>query len=214
MKKVVIALSIVLMLFAFASCDNSTPGTKAEFKVEASIAKVPGVTVTLEDMTKKAFSLEGGDSEARVTQFGSYGELDCVNISVSGTVKNSDCNDLATPMDATGEPITDGSAANYYTDFFEFLMLLPEEAAKYEVSDGLPVRPISNLSGSIDSEGYYHEKVQWLLGDANKSSWAGCGVGETNDGYFYYAFYNETDEEEPIREFFVRVDYSNLKFTD
>ena len=61
MKKVVIALSIVLMLFAFASCDNSTPGTKAEFKVDASVAKVPGVTVTLEDMTKKAFSLEGGE---------------------------------------------------------------------------------------------------------------------------------------------------------
>ena len=211
MKKVVIALSIVLMLFACASCDNSTPGTKAEFKVDASIAKVPGVTVTLEDMTKKAFSFEGGDSEGRVTQFGLYGELDCVNISVSGTVKNSDCDKLATPMDASGKPITDGSTANYYTDFFEFLILLPEEATRYAVNDGLPARPISDLADSIDSEGYYHENVQWLL-NGPEYSWTGCGNATTKDGYFYYAFYNET--EEPIREFFVRVDYTNLTFTD
>lgn len=211
MKKILIAVLAVALLFTFSACDDGQ-SAPAEFKVDDSIAKVAGVEVTLGNMTKKVFSAENGDSESRVEKFGEYGELDCVNITVSGTVSKADCVANAIPMNQYGEETTaDKADINYYTDFFALSMLVPENATRCSVNDGLPDGEIENFAK--DSTGYYTEKVQWLLADASKTNWTGCGTAETDDGYFYYAFYT-ADDEEPIKEFFVRVDYSDLEFVD
>ncbi len=44
---------------------------KADFQVDASIAKVDGVTVTVDkELTKKQFSTDNGDSQGRVDLYG------------------------------------------------------------------------------------------------------------------------------------------------
>lgn len=183
---------------------------KSEFKVDASVAKVGGITVKLDkELTKKQFSTDNGDSAGRVSKYGDLGELDQVTVRVGGTVSVADCLENATGMNETDGVVTGDQVATYYTDFFELKMLIPDGATQFKVDDGLPAKPVSELE---NTEGdYVVEKVQWLLSDANQSSWNICGVADTNDGYFYYAFLD--DNAEVVKQFFVRVVY-DVEFVD
>lgn len=197
-KSALVLMLLVPCMFLLAAC-----GGKADFKVDASIAKVDGITVTLDkELTKKEFSTDNGDSQSRVDTFGDLGELDLVTIRVSGTVSRADCDENATAMNAEGDVVAEGETVVYYTDVFELKMLVPKDATKYYTKDGLPAKEIAELENVED--GYIVEKVQWLLGDANKT-WNICGSADTNDGYFYYSFLNDSDEV--VKEFFVRVVY-------
>lgn len=190
--------------------DTQMFGNKVNWGVNASIAKVPGITVTVDPMTtKKLFSLDNGDSEARVNQFAKYGELDQITINVSGEVSRADCIENAQPRDSQGNAIEGDAVVNYYTDFFQFKLRLPENATKLGVSDGLPAKPVAEIE-NIEN-GYLIENVQWLLGGADQTNWSICGNATTNDGYFYYAFYN--DEDELVAQYFVRVVY-DVTFVD
>lgn len=184
---------------------------KSDYKINTSVTKVQGVNITLDNnVGKKLFSTENGDSESRVNQFAKYGELDVVTINVTGTVSIENCVQYATAMDANGNPVTSNeSEVNYYTDFFELSMKIPADATKYQVSDGLPAKDIAELENVKD--GYVVENTQWLLGGADKTGWTICGTATTNDGYFYYAFLDDNDEV--VKEFFVRVVY-DVEFTD
>lgn len=206
-KTAFVAVMVILCAVLFVACG----GNKDNYSVDASIANVDGITVTVDkDTTKKAFSTANGDSEARVNQFAKYGELDQITIRVSGTVSRADCVENASARDGNGDPVAEGGVVNYYTDFFEFKLKIADDATKLDVADGLPAQPISEIENVKD--GYMVEKVQWLLGDANQSNWQICGNATTNDGYFYYGFYNDTDEE-PVAEYFVRVVY-DVEFVD
>lgn len=199
-KTAFIAVLVALCAVLFVACGDDP----AKFSVDGSIAEVSGITVKVDkDMTKKTFSIENGDSVARVNQFAKYGELDLITIRVSGTVSKADCVENAQAKDANGDDAT-ASNINYYTDYFQFKLQLPKGATKLDVSDGLPAKPITEITNIED--GYLVEKVQWLLGDATATNWSICGNATTNDGYFYYGFYNDTDEE-PVAEYFVRVVY-------
>lgn len=208
MKKFIKLATSLALVFActliFTACGQ------ADFKIDANQVKIDGVTITLEkEIWKKLFSLENEDSQARVDQFAKYGELDEVTINVEGTVSRADCVENATAMDANGNPVTADTTVNYYTDSFEFSMKIPENATKYVVSDGLPAKEIAELENAKD--GYIVENVQWLLGGADQTGWTICGNAQTNDGYFYYAFLDEN--EEVVKEFFVRVVY-DVEFVD
>lgn len=197
--KTVLAFAVIVpCAFVLAACG------KADFKVDANVAKVDGITVTVDkELTKKQFSTANGDSQGRVDQFGGLGELDQVTVRVSGTVSRADCDENAVARNAKGEEVGTGEAVSYYTDYFELKILVPKGATQYKTSDGLPARPVAELENVKD--GYYVENVQWLLGDANKANWSICGVASTNDGYFYYAFLD--DNGDVVKQFFVRVVY-------
>ncbi len=189
---------LIPCMFLLSACG------KADFKADASIAKVSGITVSVDDeIVKKQFSTANGDSAGRVAKYEGYGELDQVTINVSGTVSRADCEANALARNANGDPVGADEAVNYYTDYFEFSMLIPDGATKYKVDDGLPAKDIAELDNV--EKGYVVENVQWLLGGADKTGWSICGVADTNDGYFYYAFLNNSDEV--VKEFFVRVVY-------
>ena len=195
---ILLAVFLIPCLLLLTACG----GGKPEAKVDASIAKVGGITVTLEDTTRKEFK-DGEDLAGRVEQFAKYGELDQINVKVSGTVSKADCDANATAMDAEGNPVEAGSETpvNYYTDFFELQFLIPEDATQFLASDGLPAKPIAEIENT--ENGYVIVETQWLLG--NPGSWNICGNAETQDGYFYYSFLN--DEGDVVDEFFVRVVY-------
>lgn len=203
-------ISVVALLLAVCSILFVACGSTPNYQVDSSMAKVSGITVTVDqETTKKAFSTENGDSEARVNQFGKYGELDQITVRVSGEVSRADCVENAQAKDANGNDVTADTAVNYYTDFFQFKLKINDDATKLEVSDGLPAKPIAEIENVKD--GYYVENVQWLLGDANQSNWQICGNATTNDGYFYYGFYNDADEV--VAQYFVHVVY-NVTFVD
>lgn len=198
LASLIVALLLIPCLMLFTAC-----GEKDEAKVDASIAKVDGITVTLNETTKKQFTAKD-DSAARFEQFGKYGELDQINIKVSGTVSKADCAKNATAMDATGTPVSESKQpVNYYTDFFQLSLLIPEGATQFATSDGLPAKPVSDIENIKD--GYVIENVQWLLADANGENWNICGNATTKDGYFYYQFLD--DNNEVVDEFFVHVVY-------
>ena len=183
---------------------------KADFQVDASIAKVDGVTVTVDkELTKKQFSTDNGDSQGRVDLYGELGELDQVTVRVSGTVSKADCDENALARNAQGEEVGQGETVNYYIDYFELKILIPKDATQFKTTDGLPAKPVAELENT--ENGYVVENVQLLLGDANKTSWSICGVASTNDGYFYYAFLD--DNNEIVKQFFVRVVY-DVEFVD
>ena len=107
-------------------------------------------------------------------------------------------------MDATGTPVSESKQpVNYYTDFFQLSLLIPEGATQFATSDGLPAKPVSDIENIKD--GYVIENVQWLLADANGENWNICGNATTNDGYFYYKFLD--DNNKVVDEFFVHVVY-------
>ena len=199
---IVLCISLVL----FAACGE----TKDKFKTDSSIAKVDGITVTMDkDTTQKEFSIENGDSQGRVDLFGDLGTLKQYTINVSGTVSRADCVENASARDANGDEVGEEGVVNYYTDWFEFKILVPENATHYKSTDGLPAKPVAELN--IDDNGYWVDDVQWLLGDANQSNWTICGNATTNDGYFYYAFLDA--DGEIVDQYFVRVVY-DVTFVD
>ena len=201
---ILLAVFLIPCLLLLTACG----GGKPEAKVDASIANVEGITVTLEKTTRKEFK-EGEDSATRVEQFAQYGELDQINVLVSGTVSKADCDANATAMDSEGNPVVDGSDTpiNYYTDFFELQLLIPDGATMFLASDGLPAKPVAEIENV--ENGYVIVETQWLLG--NPGSWNICGNAETQDGYFYYSFID--DSGEVVDEFFVRVAY-DVEFVD
>ena len=200
---IVLALILIPCLFLLTACGGDDPRAKAD----VNNAKVDGITVTVNETTKKTFTEEDG---ARFTQFGKYGELDQISVTVSGTVSKADCTENATAMDANGNVIEAGSETpvSYYTDFFTLYLLVPEGATQYGVSDGLPAGPVEEL-GEV-KDGYVAVETQWLLNSAT-DGWQICGNTTTNDGYFYYSF-NDA-EGEVVEEFFVRVAY-DVTFVD
>ena len=205
-----IMLAVILLMaamFALTACGGSNP--KAEVKVSTSLAEIDGISVSVGEKTTKEF-VEGVDAEGRVALYGNLGELTQYTIYVSGTVSIAECNEKAIAMN-DGNVVEDASTPiGYYTDFFEMKFLVPEGATKVGFIDGNSQKIDSEI-GNVDSDGYYSESVQWLLGTADKASWNTCGNAETQDGYFYYKFLN--DENEIVDQFFVRVVY-DVEFVD
>ena len=202
---ILLALVVVACFVCLVAC-----GEKDKYIIEQSNTKVDGVTITVnQELTKKKFSTEAGDSEARVNQFAKFGELDQITINVKGTVSKADCVKNAVARDAAGNEVGNDGKVNYYTDYFTLKIKVDESVTKLKVADGLPAKDIREITKQED--GYYAESIQWLLGDANQSNWQICGNTTSNDGYFYFAFMN--DEEEIVNQYFVRVVY-DVTFVD
>ncbi|MEG1499606.1 MAG: hypothetical protein RR400_00830 [Clostridia bacterium] len=202
LKGLSLALLLVPCMLIFAACNGPLA------KIDASTVKVAGIIVSVDEMTtKKSFTKAGGDSEARVTSFGALGELDCITINVAGTVSKKIAAEKATKMTADGKEVAAGDIANYSTDFFSLKIKLPQNATKLDVKDGLPSKPISKTENNV-IDGYFTDKIQWLLGDAaaTPESFGICGNSTTKDGYFYFDFQDSTGKS--LQKYFVRVLYS------
>ena len=207
--KIFLAVVVLMVtIFTLTACgDKKEEGTdKAEVVVSERIANIGGITVVLGENT----TVDGKDLASRNELYGNLGELKQINITVSGTVSRAECDEKAIPMNAGEIVEDDASPIGYYTDFFEMKILVPEGATKYGYIDGNPQK-LDQEIGLVDENGYFSESVQWLLGAADKSSWNTCGKADTQDGYFYYKFLNDSDEI--VDQFFVRVVY-DVTFVD
>lgn len=213
-KKILTILACFVFVFvggfALTACgdeEEPTPQPAPEVMVSESIAQIDGITVALGENTTKKFE-DGVDLANRVSLYGSLGELKQINVTVSGTVSRAECDEKAIAMN-DGNVVEDDSAVGYYTDFFEMRFLVPEGATKVGFIDGNSQK-LDQEIGNVEN-GYYAESVQWLLGTADKSSWNTCGNADTQDGYFYYKFLNDSDEI--VDQFFVCVTY-DVTFVD
>lgn len=190
-------VGILFCVFAFVGCGAPT------YKVDGSVAKVQGVTFSVsQELGKKQFGET--DSAARQEKFGTETEYDVITFSVKGTVKESDCAKNATACDSDGNVVDGEGVVNYYTDYFEMSIKIPENVKKIATIDGLPAKGIEELGDRV-KDGYYVEKVQWLLGGADKTGWTICGNAETKDGFFKTEFLDKNDEV--VATYLVRVVY-------
>ena len=175
---------------------------------DATYTKMGGISAKVVDgENKKAFVL-GADDERRIAEFGELGEIPQINVLVKGNITIQGLRENTTAM--TGERGASHVTGNnetpsYYTDWIKIKIKLPSDrAVKIDKLDGNGPTLIDKAQSIED--GYYYEKVEYIIGDGNKENFhVVSDIDEGEDYYMYYGFCDENNEI--ISEYFVRVQY-------
>lgn len=204
MKKIIKRVFVAILLLSALSFTGCMNGELAW--ADNSVTKISGIKVKVEDGENSKVFVLGNDSEERIARFGELGQLPLVTIKISGLASSEQLQSRTTPITVVGNGSHVTSAneeVSYYTDYFKFKIRMPKDATKVNKLDGNGPTVIDMIQSEED--GFYYENIEYIRGDANKSSWAYIGEIDTKDRFLYYGFTN--DNNEIITEYFVRVIY-------
>ena len=166
-----------------------------DFKVDTTGSLIGGVNVNVNGHTGKRSFVSKDCYQDRF--YYNYGELDSIEISVSGTISRAECATYATAVGGS------------YADFFKLSIKLPENTNRVAIQDDVFREYSTRYDASNFIEDYFViNQVRWLDGIGHY----GVMDGAQKINCFRIAFYGDAAVS-PLMQYFVYVTY-NLTFVD
>ena len=205
MKKILIAAVVLvvavgsIILLRVNATANTTPSTptnpspiiveRSDFEVNTNGAKVGSVNARVNQTTSKRSFVSNGYFADR--GYSGLGELDSIEILVSGMISEAECVTYAS------------NGVGGYEDYFKLSIKAPANAKSVHVNGETTVE----VDSSKFLSGYLVNDVRWLDGFSHY----GKTYGSEKINCFHIAFYG--DAVTPISQYFVYITY-DLTFVD